>query len=205
MFIIGLTGGMGAGKSTVASFFSELKISVYNADAQARRLMQEDQSLRSALVHHFGKQSYKGNQLNTAFLAKTAFSDISALKMLNSLVHPVVDFDFKSWVVSQRGLYCLKEAAILFESGSYTQCHWVISVMAFPELRIRRVVQRSHLSRAEVLNRLNYQWSDQELYSRSDMIIENNDGLETLRESVKLTHIKILNLIDNSFLHKNTT
>jgi len=199
VFIIGLTGGMGAGKSTAASFFTELQISVYNADAQARRLMQENQSLRSALVHHFGKQSYKDNQLNTPFLAKRAFSDTSALKKLNSLVHPVVDSDFKSWVIFQKGPYCLKEAAILFESGSYTQCHWVISVMAFPELRIQRIMQRSHLSRVEVLNRLNYQWSDQERYSRSDIIIENNDGLEILCERVKVTHIKILNLINNSF------
>lgn len=204
MHIVGITGGMGSGKSTAAVFFNELGIVTYDSDRAARCIMQENQTLRSSIVRYFGKPSYKGDQLDADFLANKVFTDELALDKLNSLVHPLVDVDFKSWVVSQKGPYCLKESALLFESGAYSKCHSVVLVRAPFELRIERIKKRSDLNRAQILNRLRNQLSDHQYYNQCHMVIENDSGLEILRERVKKTHIELLNLIRNGGLSRST-
>lgn len=194
MYIVGLTGGIGAGKSTVSSFFSQKGLPVYNSDLSAKVLMEQKDSLRSDIINVFGKQAYQINGLNTKYISQKVFENPLLLKRLNILVHPWVLLDFKNWMCHHEAPYCIKETAILFEVGIHTLCDLIVTIIVPPEIRVERIAQRDKFHRAEILKRIKNQWPDREKVSRSDMIIDNTGDIETLREEVDRLHVRILEI-----------
>ena len=144
MKIIGLTGGIGSGKSTIAKEFAARGIPVYNSDDEAKKLIATNAQLRQRITETFGENAYVNGQYNKAYIAQIVFNDANQLTKLNAIVHPALAVHFREWVQQQNTLYVIKEAAILFESGSYKDCDFIISVVAPEDLRIARVIARDH-------------------------------------------------------------
>lgn len=177
--IIGLTGGIGSGKTTIAKLFESEGIPVYIADTEAKKIMKLPETI--AKIHSvFGNDVIKNNQIDSKALSVIVFNDPEKLKVLNSIVHPLVKKHFDDWVKEKANFpFVIKEAAILFESGSYKYCDKIIMVTASEETRINRVMHRDSSSRQEVLDRIKNQWSDSQKISKSDYVIENEDLVET--------------------------
>lgn len=193
MMRVGLTGGIGSGKSTVAGFFQELGVPVYNSDLRARELMEKNEGLRQAISKLLGPEAYRNSGLNRAYIASRVFKDKVLLEQLNALVHPVVREDFLSWVARQKAPYVLQEAAILFENGAYKAFDRMILVTAPEETRIRRVMERDSVSRESVTRRMKNQWKTSQKIPLSDYVIENED-LEKTRQEVGRIHRELLQI-----------
>ena len=193
--VIGLTGGIGSGKTTIANYFASLGVPVYIADDGAKRVMQ------SALIivqvkKTFGRDIFDGEVLNRAKLAQIVFNDKEQLAKLNAIVHPAVKQDFELWIKEYKSFdYVIYEAAILFESGRYKECDVIITVTAPEEVRIERVIQRDKATREQVLSRMKMQWNDEKRISKSNFVI-NNDNLKIAKEEV-VKILKILNIKQN--------
>lgn len=171
--IIGLTGGIGSGKTTIANYLVSLGYPVYIADDAGRKVMQE-QAIIDAIKEKFGLEMFENNQLNRAKLAKIVFDNPEQLKELNAIIHPAVRIDFENWLAQhQKSPLVFYESAILFESGRYTDFDAIITVTAPLETRIARVLERDTVNREQVLNRINAQWTDEQRISKSDFVIEN--------------------------------
>lgn len=192
MKIVGLTGGIGSGKSTIAKWFIEKGIPVYDSDSEAKRLMNENSRIREQLMELFGEGAYQNGELNRKFIASKVFEDKALLEKLNQVVHPVVREDFRNWAQNQATPFVLKEAAILFESGAYKDCDYIISVVSEEELRIGRVMQRDSVPREQILNRIQNQWTDELRIVNSDFIIRNNSSLENLKSEFEKIYMKLL-------------
>jgi dephospho-CoA kinase len=188
---IGLTGGIGSGKTTVAKIFELLGVPVYYADEASKRLYHTDKELMASLKHHFGEDIYSNGQLNRSKLAAVVFGDKEKLSLLNNLVHPPTIKDAEQWMKQQTAPYMLKEAALLFESGSTAGLDLVIGVYAPVHMRIKRVMDRENISREDVLARINRQISDSVKMRLCDFVITNN-GQELLIPQVLLLHQKFL-------------
>lgn len=176
---IGITGGIGSGKSLIGKIFQTLGVPVYDADSRAKMVMTTDVILIDQIKKEFGILSYdESGMLNRERLAKSVFNDPEKLSRLNSLVHPRVALDYTQWLHEQSGsTYCLKEAALLFESGSFQWLDKIIVVTAPDELRIKRVLQRdSHRSRADVERIIKNQMPQEEKIKKSDFIIKNDES-----------------------------
>lgn len=172
---IGLTGGIGSGKSTIAKMFELLDVPVYYADAASKRLYHTDKDLIAALKKHFGEDIYTNGQLNRSRLAAIVFADKSQLDLLNSLVHPPTIRDAEEWIGRQTAPYVLKEAALLFESGSVAGLDYVVGVFAPTHLRIRRVMDRDGITREDVQNRMSKQIDENIKMRLCDFVISNNE------------------------------
>ncbi|MDH7448275.1 dephospho-CoA kinase [Aquimarina sp. 2201CG14-23] len=179
MKIVGLTGGIGSGKSTVAKMFKKLGASIYIADDEAKKLMNEDDDVKKQILQLLGKESYVSGELNRPFIADKVFNDKSLLEKLNAIVHPAVANHFITWKQKQKGAYVIKEAAILFENSGYKQCDYTILVTAPEETRIERVLKRDHTTRTQVLARLKNQWLDSKKIPLADFVIINTKLEET--------------------------
>ncbi len=191
--VIGLTGGIGSGKTTIATYLANLGIPVYIADSEAKKVM-ETPEIITQITDAFSENIMTGNQLDRQKLANLVFNQPDKLKQLNAIVHPAVKKHFEDWVKShQQHPIIVKEAAILFESGSYKDCDAVISVVCPLETRIDRVIKRDNTTREKVLQRIKNQISDEERIAKSDYVIQNEDF-----ESAKQQVSKILNLLKNS-------
>ncbi|TAD84361.1 MAG: dephospho-CoA kinase [Bacteroidetes bacterium] len=175
MLKVGITGGIGSGKSTVARMFTLLGVPVYNADDAAKSLMNTDPGIKAALVAEFGPQTYTAAGLNRVFLAETVFGNAAALTMLNSIVHPAVVAHAVQWMAQQQGPYALKEAALMFESGSQADLDVVIGVYAPESLRIARAMNRDGASRETVVSRLSKQLDESIKMKLCDLVIANTD------------------------------
>lgn len=175
---IGITGGIGSGKSTVCQFFKVLGIPVYSADDRAKWLMANDPELRKQLAAAFGHETYlQDGSLDRAFLAKKVFSDPEKVKEINSLVHPAVGSDFKSWASYQTAPYILKEAALLFESGSAEQLDHVINVSSPLKIRVSRVLMRDpHRDEAQINQIIDQQLPDERKNELADFVIKNSEN-----------------------------
>ena len=185
MKIIGITGGIGSGKSTVVKMFKDLAIPVYVADARAKELMQDSKELKADIIQLLGKNAYINGKLNRKFIASEVFTDQEKLNALNAIVHPAVHKDFRKWIKEQDETvvsYCIYEAAILFESGRQHICDSVILVTAPQSVRIDRVVRRDNVSRDQVLERMSHQWSEEEKKQLADIVIENINLHNTKRQ-----------------------
>jgi len=194
MLKIGITGGIGSGKTTVCKVFQLQHIPVFYADTQAKIIMQTDLQLVADIKDAFGKDVYSpGGVLNRSMLAALVFSDEEKLKKLNSLVHPAVFKAFDKWVAQQEAPYVMKEAALLFESGSYKDCDYTILVKAPQRLKIARIMERDKVSESDVLKRMSKQLSDEEKELRSDFIILNDEQQMLIPQVLDL-HEKLLNL-----------
>ncbi len=188
---IGVTGGIGSGKSLVCRIFSVLSVPVYNADHQARWLMNNDEPLKRRIKETFGDEAFQTDgQINRAYLAGRVFDNEVELKKLNALVHPAVGKDYAQWVSGKKDKsYVIKEAALMFESGSYKALDYIINVSAPVEVRIRRVLKRDPFrKREEVEAIIDKQLSEDERIRRSDFIIQNDDQEMILPRIVGLHH-----------------
>ncbi|MCX6323104.1 MAG: dephospho-CoA kinase [Sphingobacteriales bacterium] len=175
MLKIGLTGGIGSGKSTVAVIFELLGIPVYYADLRAKELMNSNDTLKASIQKAFGPSSYTAGKLNRSFLAESVFGHPEKLALLNSLVHPVTIADAQEWMKNQTSTYTLKEAALIFESGSANGLDAVIGVSAPKEIRISRVMQRDHSSYEEVVKRMDGQMDEATKISLCQYVIYNDE------------------------------
>lgn len=193
MLKVGLTGGIGSGKSTVAKIFEVLGIPVYYADAATKKIMNTDRRLKAELIKHFGEQAYTNNELNRAYIASIVFADPEKLALLNSLTHPATIRDANHWMEKQSAPYVIKEAALLFESGADQHLDHIIGVSSPEELRIRRVMERDKAPREEVLGRLRRQMPEEEKISRCDSVILNDES-ELLIPQVLRLHEKLLKM-----------
>ena len=183
MKVIGLTGGIGSGKTTIAKMFEEQGIPVYYADDEAKKLMNTSGEIRKKLISAFGEDSFLEGELNRAYLAEQVFNDPEKLKMINGIVHPEVDKHFKNWISGQESEIVIQENAILFESGKKDLFDVIITVTAPKELRIKRVVQRDQTTAEQVNARINNQMEEEEKIKNSDFVIENID-LEKSKKQV---------------------
>jgi len=193
MLKIGLTGGIGSGKSTVAKIFEVLGIPVYYADDAARQIMNTDKELKAALVKHFGEQTYKDKELNRPWLASVVFGDSEKLKLLNSLTHPATIRDANRWIQQQTSPYIVKEAALLFESDAYKYLDKIVGVSAPTELRLTRAMDRDAVTRDEVLSRMNRQMNEEEKMKRCDFVIVNDEE-QLLTPQVLKLHERFLGM-----------
>jgi dephospho-CoA kinase len=181
MLKIGLTGGIGSGKSTVAKMFEELGIPIYEADKRAKAL-QNQEPLKSKIQEIFGADIYNGNVLNRKALAKIVFNDKEKLEQLNQLVHPAVADDYNNWLSQQSSDYIIKEAAIIFEIKAEKQYDKVILVTAPLDTRVARVIQRDSIRKKDVEARIKNQLSDKEKMKKADFVISNIDLQDTQKQ-----------------------
>lgn len=190
MYKVGLTGGIGSGKSTVCAMLRERGVAVYNSDERAKELMNSDIAIKQRIIARFGAESFADGVLNRAYLAQRVFASEEELAALNAIVHPLVIEDFASWAESAEGEYVVLESAILFESGFDSQVDMVVAIMAPDELRIERAMQRDGVTREQVEERMRRQLSDEERCSRSKYAIVNIE-LEELEDDVEQLHRRL--------------
>ena len=186
MLKIGLTGGIGSGKTTVARVFELLNVPVYYADEASKRLYHTDAALREAMVKHFGADVYKDDQLDRVRLAQLVFHAPEKLELLNSLVHPPTLRDAGQWMARQTAPYIIKEAALLFETGSAGQLDYIIGVTAPVHLRIKRVMDRDHISREQVQQRMDRQMDENIKMRLCDFIIHNDEQQMVIPQVLQL-------------------
>lgn len=191
MLRIGLTGGIGSGKSTVARIFSVLGVPVYDSDTASKKLMSEDEGLKEKILQSFGKESYINGNLNRRYLSEQVFHDHKKAELLNSIVHPATIKDAEEWMKKQNAPYIIKEAALIFESGSNRLLDKVIGVSSPLLLRIERTVQRSNISVEQVKARMALQMDEEEKMRLCDYVIIN-DEQQMLIPQVLSLHEKFL-------------
>lgn len=186
MLKIGLTGGIGSGKSTVAKIFETLGIPVYYADAEAKRLMNSSETLKKVIRQNFGEATYENDQLNRKYLAGIVFNDPEKLELLNALIHPVTINDAEQWMQQQSAPYSIKEAALLFESGAAENLDFIVGVYAPQALRIKRVMKRDGLTADEIMKRINRQVNEEMKMKLCDFVITNNEQELLIPQVLKL-------------------
>jgi dephospho-CoA kinase len=194
MLKVGLTGGIGSGKSTVAKIFEVLGIPVYYADDRAKYLMNNDATLQQQLIKHFGEETYKNGTLNRAYISTLVFNNPAKLELLNSMVHPITIADAAAWMQLQHTTYCIKEAALIFESGAQQNLDIIIGVTAAKEVKIQRVMQRDNVDRETILARMDKQINDDIKMHLCNYVI-NNDEEQLLIPQVIKVHETILKLV----------
>lgn len=186
MLRIGITGGIGSGKSTVSKIFEVLGVPVYYADDASKRLMNEDEAVKEKLRSVFGDGTYVDGKLNRKYLSSIVFNDPLKLALLNSIVHPATIKDAEEWMAKQTYPYAIKEAALIFESGSQEHLDKVIGVYAPAAVRIHRVMQRDHVTREEVLGRMSKQIDEDIKMRLCDYVIKNDEQELLIPQVLKL-------------------
>ena len=193
MLKVGLTGGIGAGKSTVAHIFKILGIPVYHADQESKRLMQTNPSLVEKIKLAFSEKAYAEGILDRKFLSSLVFNDKQKLELLNSIVHPFTIKDGLEWMKKQTSPYAIKEAALIFESGSQGEFDVIIGVFAPPAMRIQRTIQRDQVEREKVLNRMEKQLDENIKMKLCDHVLINNEQTLLMPQVIAL-HQKLIGL-----------
>ncbi len=196
MLKIGLTGGIGSGKSTVANIFKVLGIPVFDADITAKHLMETNIEIREKLINQFGESVFYKDRLNRKYLADLVFNDPYQLDLLNAIVHPATLEEASHWFYKQDAPYAIKEAALLFEAGAGAGLDFVVGVFAPQHLRIQRVMLRDAISREEVLARIDRQIDDTIKMRLCDFVLYN-DEQELLMQQILLLHEKFISLSNN--------
>ena len=195
MIIVGLTGGIGSGKTTVAKQFVELGVPVYIADEEAKKLMHRSKIIKRKLTQLFGVNAYINNELNKPFIANIIFNDKTYLQKMNTIIHPRVAKHFKKWALKQQAPYVIKEVAILFENGGDKACDYIITVVANKKERIKRLLERDDTSEEKIEAIMKNQWTDEEKLKNSDFVIKNTT-LKNLSKQVYNTHNEILEILN---------
>lgn len=193
MLRIGLTGGIGSGKSTVAKIFEVLGIPVYYADDAAKQIMNTDEELKLKIIKHFGAESYINNELNRAYISKKVFDNKENIEVLNSIVHPATIRDAENWMKNQKTAYAIKEAALIFESGSEKYLDYVIGVSAPESLRIARTMQRDNIFANEVKSRIGNQMNEEKKMRLCNFVIVNDEQQPLLPQVIAL-HKQLIEL-----------
>lgn len=183
---IGITGGIGAGKSLVAEIIKAMGYPVYNSDERAKELTESNPKIKEGLIHLFGEEIYQNDKLNKFALAQAIFSDNSQREKVNALIHPIVREDFNLWAMAQNNSLVFNESAILFETGSFKNFDAIILVSAPKEIRIKRIMKRDNCSENEVLKRMNSQFSDEEKYQLTEFRVLNDEQTPLLVQVEKI-------------------
>ena len=191
MKVVGLTGGIGSGKTTVLSMFLDLGVPVYIADIEAKKLTNTSKVIRKKIIALLGENSYLKKEINKKYVADIIFNDRELLKKINKIIHSKVANHFKKWVDKQNGVYCIKETAILFETASYKLCDYTILITSPKEERLKRIKKRDQLTRKEIENRIKNQWSDIEKSQLADAVIKNT-LLRNTQNKVEELHLFLL-------------
>lgn len=191
MIIVGLTGGIGSGKTTVAKMFKDLGVPVYIADFEAKILTNSSQIIKKELIVILGEEAYTEGELNRKYVANLIFNDEDLLAKVNAIIHPKVVEHFNKWVEEQKTPYCIKEAAILFENDGYKNFVFTILITAPVKVRIERVIKRDASTIKEIESRIENQWNDAKKSKLADFIIENID-IDTTLQKVKEIHLVLL-------------
>lgn len=188
--IVGLTGGIGSGKTTVAKMFEELGAPIYIADYEAKIITNKPETLQ-LIEQEFGSAVIQNGQLNRPAMADLVFNNPEKLQQLNAIIHPLVAKHFQEWLITnKKAPFIIKEAAILFETNNHLLCDFVVTVTAPLDVRISRVQKRDNSSRQEIESRINTQWSDKQRIALSNFVIENNN-LQITRQQVENIYTKI--------------
>jgi dephospho-CoA kinase len=194
MLKVGITGGIGSGKTYVCKLFAEKGVPVYNADLRARFIMNHDVSVKEQIVQLFGEHAYRNEELNRTFIAEQVFKDKAKLEQLNAIVHPAVGKDYEVWLSEhQHEPYTLKEAAIMIETRGYKLLDYLILVTAPKEIRINRIKERDSLTQEDIIARMDKQMDDAEKIKFADFVIENN-GDDSLADKVNTLHEQLISL-----------
>ena len=193
MLKIGLTGGIGSGKSSVAGIFNVLGIPVFDADTYAKLVMEKDDALATSIKNTFGEESYLEGKLNRAYIANLVFNDPFKLEQLNALVHPATIMEADSWMQQQKTSYVIKEAALLFEAGSASHLDYVIGVYAPEHMRIKRVMKRDNITAEQVMARMERQINEVIKMKLCDFVIVNNEQQLLIPQVLQL-HEKFVSL-----------
>jgi dephospho-CoA kinase len=193
MLKVGITGGIGSGKSTVCKIFETLGIPVFYADEVARDIMNTDEELKQAIQQQFGADTYINGVVNRKRISELVFNNPEKLALLNSLVHPATIKAGNDWAAAQDAPYTLKEAAILFESGSYKALDKIIGVSAPENIRLQRTMARDHISEEDVRNRMARQMDEAEKMNRCDFVILNDDTTAVIQQVLDV-HTQLLQL-----------
>ena len=193
MLRVGLTGGIGSGKSTVARVFEVLGVPVYYADSAGRMLVDNDPGIRTEIIKHFGKESYKDGRLDRQYISTIVFGDEKKRELLNEITHPVIISDAAKWMKKQNAAYIIKEAALIFESGSEKDLDYVIGVKSPRGLRIKRVMERDSTSKAEVIKKMESQMDEDVKMKKCDFLLIN-DEQQLLVPQVMALHQQLLQL-----------
>jgi dephospho-CoA kinase len=193
MIRIGLTGGIGSGKSTVAQIFEVLGIPVFYADDEAKKILNEDDDLKKSIIKNFGEDSYTDGKLNRSYIASIVFNDKTKLELLNSLTHPAIMKRGEEWMNKQTTPYAIHEAALVFEANVKERLDYVIGVFSPEELRIKRVIERDSISRDEVMKRINRQMNEDEKIKLCDFVLVNDEE-QLLTPQVLKLHEQLLKL-----------
>ncbi|WP_185864329.1 dephospho-CoA kinase [Blattabacterium cuenoti] len=203
LILIGLTGKMGSGKSVFSSFFKKKGIPIYYSDKRGKILMNNIKTIQNSIIKNFGKKSYVNNKVNKNYLSNIVFKNPVALKILCSIIHPWISFDFKKWIISLKkkknkneNFYVIKESAILFESGSYQECNNIITITSPLKKIIERIIKRDNLSEKEIFYRLKNQISNKKRKKISNIIVDNSTSFKDLKEQAN-------NIYNNTFLTIN--
>jgi dephospho-CoA kinase len=191
MLKIGLTGGIGSGKTTVAHIFEVLGIPVYYADDRAKELMQSNENIKTQIIQNFGTESYAEGKLNRKHIAALVFANPESTAIINAIVHPVTIADANEWMQKQTTHYAIKEAALIFEANAESQLDFIIGVNSPLPLRIQRIMQRDNIDKAAVMARMQKQMDVTEKMKRCHFVIENNE-VDLLIPQVLAIHQKIL-------------
>ena len=198
MLKVGITGGIGSGKSTITSLFHDLGVPIYNSDERAKWLLSNDVDLIDQIKILFGQESYSNNKLNRAHIANIVFQDNDMLKELNAIVHPLVKIDFENWLLLQKKEpLVIKEAAILIESGAYKELDVLIVVLADKKTRIKRVINRDNVSKEDVEKRMETQISDSERLKFANFSVDNNTDQSNLKMQVGELYKQLLSYPKN--------
>lgn len=186
--IVGLTGGIGSGKTTIAKVFEGFGIPVFLSDNQAHKIVESDKQVIGQIKALFGEVAYTQGKYNRKYIAEIVFKDKGLLSKLNAIVHPAVARHFQDWKANQKAPYVLIESAILFESGLYRHCDSIITIEAPEQERIERVIQREGCTREWVESRIKNQWSDSQRRALSDFIILNKNISEATLKAKEIHH-----------------
>ncbi|WP_185861127.1 dephospho-CoA kinase [Blattabacterium cuenoti] len=189
--LVGVTGKMGCGKSLFSSFLRKKGIPIYCSDQRGKILMNQIEIIKKNIIKYFGKKSYKKNKINKFYLSETVFQNPTALKLLCKIVHPWISLDFKQWIssVQKKKIMCaIKESAILFESGSYKKCNFIITIISSEENMINRVIKRDNLNENQIIDRLKNQISNKKREKASNFIIQNDLSTYHFQEEANRTY-----------------
>ena len=184
--IVGLTGGIGSGKTYVAQLFENLGVPIYIADVEAKKIMNANNEVKKAISVLFGNEAYQNGTLNRKYIAHQVFTNKVLLNKLNAIVHPAVANHFEAWYKAQNCDFVIKESAILFETGGDKKCDHTILVIAPKNIRIQRVMDRDNISEKEVIERMKNQWDDGKKIKLASYIIENIDSFYVKKQVKKI-------------------
>ncbi|WBU89400.1 dephospho-CoA kinase [Cellulophaga omnivescoria] len=187
MKIVGLTGGIGSGKSTAAKMFANLGVPVYNSDTEAKKIMHTSANVKEQIIKLLGEEAYQNGVLNREYIAQEVFSNANLLEQLNAIVHPAVRAHFLEWAKKQNAPYVIQESAIIFENNNQNFYDYIILVTAPLEVRIDRIIKRDNTTREKILSRMDNQWTDEKKEKMSDFKLINEDIVK-LKLKIKEIH-----------------